>query len=250
MKRFRIAALGLGLSSCLGLAGLSSLASGQDGKAAADAGSLDTRSKVGYAIGLNLGKNLKAQDIAVDLDLLTRGVKDGFNGSPQILTDEQIQAVMKAFSEDLRSKQMAAQKAAMEKGAASGDKNTREGAAFLAKNKAQPGVITLPSGLQYKVIKEGTGKTPKAEDTVSAHYRGTLIDGTEFDSSYKRGQPLSIPVNGVIAGWTEALLKMKEGAKWQLFIPSNLAYGPSPQPGSPIGPNSTLLFDIELIKVQ
>jgi len=250
MKRSQVAALGLGLCLGLGLAGISAPASGQDGKPAADAAALDMKSKVGYSIGLNLGKNLKAGAVDVDLDLLARGVKDGLNGSQQLLTDEQIQAVMTAFTEQLKAKQMAAQKAAMEKGAASGDKNAREGAAFLAKNKAQPGVNTLPSGLQYKVIKEGTGKMPTADDTVSAHYRGTLIDGTEFESSYKQGQPLTIPVNGVIPGWTEALLKMKVGSKWQLFIPANLAYGANPRPGGPIGPNAALLFDIELLKIQ
>jgi len=129
------------------------------------------------------------------------------------------------------------------------DKNQKEGEVFLAENKKKKGVITLPSGLQYQVIKEGTGKIPKATDTVTTHYRGTLIDGTEFDSSYKRGEPASFPVNGVIKGWTEALQLMKVGSKWQLFIPSNLAYGPQGA-GQAIGPNATLIFEIELLSIK
>ena len=149
---------------------------------------------------------------------------------------------MKDFQQQIQAKQMDAARGAA-------DKNKKEGDAFLAANKAKPGVVTLPSGLQYKVIKEGTGQTPKATDTVTTNYRGTLIDGTEFDSSYKRNEPTSFPVNGVIRGWTEALQKMKVGSKWQLFIPADLAYGPNPQPGSPIGPNSVLIFDIELLGI-
>jgi FKBP-type peptidyl-prolyl cis-trans isomerase FklB len=129
-----------------------------------------------------------------------------------------------------------------------GEKNKKEGEAFLAENKKKDGVKTLPSGLQYKVLAEGKGKTPKATDTVTVHYRGTLTDGTEFDSSYKRNQPASFPVNGVIKGWTEALQLMKEGSKWQLFIPASLAYGEPGRPGIP--PNSVLIFDVELISVK
>ena len=125
-----------------------------------------------------------------------------------------------------------------------------KGQEFLKENAKKEGVKTLPDGLQYKVIKEGEGKSPKATDTVSVHYRGTLIDGTEFDSSYKRNEPAEFPVNGVIKGWTEALQLMKEGAKWTLYIPSNLAYGERGFPGSPIGPNATLIFEIELLKVK
>ena len=131
-----------------------------------------------------------------------------------------------------------------------GEKNKQEGEAFLAENKKKEGVKTLPSGLQYKVITEGTGKSPKASDTVTVNYRGTLIDGTEFDSSYKRGQAASFQVNGVIKGWTEALQLMKEGAKWQLFVPSNLAYGEKGTGSGPIGPNATLVFEVELISVK
>jgi FKBP-type peptidyl-prolyl cis-trans isomerase FklB len=141
------------------------------------------------------------------------------------------------------------QKEMMAKQQAMADKNKKEGEAFLAENKKKEGVKTLPSGVQYKVIKAGTGKKPKLTDTVTVHYRGTLIDGTEFDSSYKRGQPASFQVSGVIPGWTEALQLMGEGAKWQLFVPSNLAYGERGT-GGPIGPNATLIFEVELISVQ
>ena len=130
-----------------------------------------------------------------------------------------------------------------------GEKNKAEGEAFLAENKKKEGVITLPSGLQYKVIKAGTGKKPKATDTVTVHYQGTLIDGKEFDSSYRRGQPVTFPVNGVIPGWTEALQLMEEGAKWQIFIPSSLAYGDRGA-GRDIGPHATLIFEIELVSIQ
>jgi FKBP-type peptidyl-prolyl cis-trans isomerase FklB len=130
-----------------------------------------------------------------------------------------------------------------------GEKNQKEGEAFLAENKKKEGVITLPSGLQYKVIKAGSGNKPKATDTVTVHYQGTLVNGTEFDSSYRRGQPVSFPVNGVIPGWTEALQLMEAGAKWQIVIPSNLAYGDRGA-GPQIGPNATLIFEIELISIQ
>ena len=145
---------------------------------------------------------------------------------------------------------MAFQKEVMAKQAEVAKKNKTEGDAFLAENKKKEGVKTLPSGLQYKVIKAGTGKKPKMNDTVTVNYRGTLIDGTEFDNSYKRGQPATFQVNGVIPGWTEALQLMEQGAKWQLFIPSNLAYGERGAPGGQIGPNATLIFEIELISIQ
>jgi FKBP-type peptidyl-prolyl cis-trans isomerase FklB len=149
---------------------------------------------------------------------------------------------MNTFKEEMTKKQEEAMKKAAEK-------NKKDGAAFLAENKKKEGVVTLPSGLQYKIITQGTGNTPKATDTVTVNYRGSLVDGTEFDSSYKRGQPATFPVNGVIKGWTEALQLMKEGAKWQLFIPSDLAYGEKGA-GNVIGPNATLIFDVELISAK
>ena len=155
------------------------------------------------------------------------GIKDALSGTGRCSTDEQLQQVMQEFQQQMVSKKMESDRVAA-------DKNKKESDAFLAANKAKPGVVSLPSGLQYKVIKDGTGATPKATDTVTTHYSGTLIDGTEFDSSYKRNEPASFPVNGVIRGWTEALQKMKVGSKWQLVIPAELAYGQNHSPGSPI----------------
>lgn len=202
----------------------------------------DVKSKVAYGIGLDIGKKIKSQQIEVDLDLVARGIKDGVAGKAA-LTDEQLMEAMQAFSQEMMTKMAAAAKTA-------GEKNQKEGDAFLAANKTKPGVKTTASGLQYKVLKSGTGKTPKATDTVKTNYRGTLIDGKQFDSSYDRGEPAEFPVNGVIPGWTEALQLMKVGDKWQLFIPANLAYGANPRPGGPIGPNATLVFDIELLDVK
>jgi FKBP-type peptidyl-prolyl cis-trans isomerase FklB len=175
--------------------------------------------------------------------VLFRGLKDALAGSKLLLTDEEAKAALTALQTEVRAKEEAKSKAAAVE-------NKKSGEAFLAANKAKEGIVTLPSGLQYKVIKEGTGPKPTAEDTVLCHYRGTLVDNTEFDSSYKRGEPLKIPVGGVIKGWTEAIQLMPVGSKWQLFIPSDLAYGERGAPGSPIGPNSALIFDVELISVE
>jgi FKBP-type peptidyl-prolyl cis-trans isomerase FklB len=202
----------------------------------------DQKDKISYSIGLDIGKNLKQQSIEVNLDALAAGLKHGTTGTGAQMTDEQTREVMTAFQKEMMAKQQA-------KAAVAGDKNKKEGADFLAANKKKEGVKTTASGLQYKVLKDGTGKTPKATEEVTTHYRGTLIDGTEFDSSYKRNEPTSFPVNGVIAGWTEALQLMKEGAKWQLFIPSELAYGERGA-GAKIGPGATLIFDIELLSVN
>ena len=200
------------------------------------------RDKASYIIGLDTGTNMKARSIDVDPDILLRGLKDGLEGNKPALEADDIHETMKVFKEEMEKKQEEERKKLAEK-------NKKEGEAFLAENKTKEGVKTLPSGLQYKVITEGTGKTPKATDTVTVNYRGTLIDGQEFDSSYKRGQPATFPVNGVIKGWTEALQLMKEGAKWQLFVPADLAYGEKGA-GSVIGPDATLIFDVELISVE
>jgi FKBP-type peptidyl-prolyl cis-trans isomerase FklB len=153
-----------------------------------------------------------------------------------------MQVTMAAWQKEMMAKATETQKKA-------GEKNKKEGDTFLAENKKKPGVVTLPSGLQYKILKEGTGPTPKATDTVVTQYRGTLINGKEFDSSYKRNQPATFPCNQVIAGWTEALQKMKVGSKWQLFVPSNLGYGENGA-GGDIGPNATLIFEVELIDIK
>ena len=202
----------------------------------------DAKDKVSYSIGLDIGMTFQKQKMEINSDMLAAGVKDGLSGAKPLLSPEEVRQVMTQFAKDMREKTAAANKEAAEK-------NTKEGEKFLAENKAKPGVKTTASGLQYKVEKEGNGTPPKETDTVEVNYRGTLIDGTEFDSSYKRGEPATFPVNRVIKGWTEALQLMKPGAKYQLFIPSNLAYGPGGT-GGDIGPNSTLIFEVELLSVK
>jgi|HubBroStandDraft_6_1064221.scaffolds.fasta_scaffold323486_1 FKBP-type peptidyl-prolyl cis-trans isomerase FklB len=201
------------------------------------------KEKASYAIGMNIGKNLKRDSVEVDPAVLYRALKDAYVGNNLLLTDEEAKAALTALQAEVRAKEDAKLKAAAVE-------NKKTGEAFLAANKTKEGVVTLPSGLQYKIIKEGTGPKPTAEDTVLCHYRGTLVDNTEFDSSYKRGEPLKIPVGGVIKGWTEAIQLMPVGSKWQLYIPSDLAYGERGAPGSPIGPNSALVFDVELISIE
>jgi FKBP-type peptidyl-prolyl cis-trans isomerase FklB len=200
------------------------------------------KDKVSYIIGMDIGTNLKRQAIDINPEILFRGIKDGHSGNKPLLTEQEIRDTMAAFQKEMKAKQDEMMKI-------SGEKNKKEGETFLAENKKKEGVVTLPSGLQYKVMKKGAGKKPKLTDTVTTHYRGTVIDGAEFDSSYRRGQPVSFPVNGVIAGWTEALQLMEEGAKWQLFIPSSLAYGERGA-GTQIGPHATLIFEVELISIQ
>ncbi|MFA5903791.1 MAG: FKBP-type peptidyl-prolyl cis-trans isomerase [Desulfobacula sp.] len=198
------------------------------------------KDKISYILGINMGEHFKRDSIDINVDILMKGFKDALSGAKPMLSEEEMGAAMTKFQQELAAKQM-------EKAKAIGEKNAKEGGAFLEANKKKDGVITLKSGLQYKVLTEGTGKMPKESDTVTTHYRGTLIDGTEFDSSYKRNEPVSFQVNGVIPGWTEALQLMKAGSKWQLFIPPDLAYGE--RGAAPIGPNATLIFDVELISV-
>jgi FKBP-type peptidyl-prolyl cis-trans isomerase FklB len=200
------------------------------------------KDKVSYAIGLNVGKGLHRDTVDIDPNILLRGLKDGLAGGKTLLTDDEAKAAITALQADLRKQQE-------EKMAVAGQANQKEGETFLAANKAKDGVVTLPSGLQYKILKEGTGPKPTPADSVVCNYRGTLINNTEFDSSYKRGQPATFPVNGVIKGWTEALQLMPVGSKWELFVPSELAYGPRPA-GPIIGPNSTLIFEVELLSIQ
>ena len=197
----------------------------------------DQKDKVSYSLGLNIGFNLGRQNISINPDVLTTGIKDAIAGKPQLTTD-QVKETMAAFEKDMTEKQKVA-----------GEKNAAEGTKFLEENKKKEGVKTTASGLQYKSIKEGTGAQPKGNDTVTVNYRGTLINGTEFDSSYKRGQPATFPLNGVIKGWTEGLQLMKAGSKYQLFVPPNLAYGDRAV-GPDISANSTLIFDVELIGVK
>jgi len=200
------------------------------------------KEKLSYAIGMNIGASMKKDTLDIDPTVLTRGIKDALTGAKTSMTEEQARTIVNAFRTEMVKKQQAeAQKA--------GEANKQAGEKFLAENKTKEGVVALPSGLQYKVIKQGDGPKPAASDTVVTNYRGTLIDGKEFDSSYKRGQPATFPVGQVIKGWTEALQLMPVGSKWQLFIPATLAYGDR-SPGGDIGPNSTLIFDIELLSIE
>jgi FKBP-type peptidyl-prolyl cis-trans isomerase FklB len=198
--------------------------------------------KISYIIGRDMAANFQKQGIEVDPDIFLQGFKEALSGTPSQLKPEEVQAAMTALQQEMQSRQ-AAGKGQM------AEANKQEGEAFLAQNKNRDGVVTLPSGLQYMVLQEGTGASPGPSDRVTTHYHGTLIDGTVFDSSYERGQPATFPVNGVISGWTEALQRMQEGAKWRLFLPSNLAYG-AQGAGEDIGPNATLIFDVELISVN
>jgi FKBP-type peptidyl-prolyl cis-trans isomerase len=199
----------------------------------------DNMEKVSYAIGFFNGSSFKRDSVDIRVDAFVKGLKDGMSGNGLISEDEMRTALM-AFGQEMRTK-------AAEKLKVQGEENKKKGEEFLKANETKEGVKKTASGLQYKVITEGTGAVPKATDTVKVHYKGTLIDGKEFDSSYKRGEPVEFPVNGVIAGWTEALQLMKVGSKYQLFIPTALAYGENAPPS--IGPNQVLIFDVELLDI-
>jgi len=202
----------------------------------------DDKEKISYSVGVEIGTTLKKQGIDVAPDVLTRGVRDGLTGAKTLMTEEEIIETLTNFKKEYIAKKQELSKQLAEK-------NKKEGEVFLAENEKKEGVKTLPSGLQYKVIKPGSGKKPKAEDLVTVHYRGTFIGGAEFDSSYRHGKPATFPANRVIPGWTEVLQLMEEGAKWEVFIPSKLAYGEQGA-GNDIGPNATLIFEIELVSVQ
>ena len=204
---------------------------------------LDTpKNRISYTIGVNIGQDFKSQKMDIDADLLLAGIKDSLAGKELRLTEEEMASEIQKFQEDMQAKMMAEMEALSAK-------NKADGEAFLAENAKQEGVVVTTSGLQYKVLEAGEGDSPVPSDVVTVHYRGTLVDGTQFDSSYDRGQPATFPVGGVIPGWTEALQLMKPGAKWQLVIPADLAYGERGA-GQAIGPNSTLLFDVELLSVE
>ena len=200
------------------------------------------KDKVSYAIGVNIGKSMRKDTVDVDPAIFSRGMKDAMAGGKLLLTDDEIKATLTKLQTDLRARQ----EVAMQK---AGEINKKAGDDFLAQNKTKDGVVALPDGLQYKILKEGNGPKPAATDSVVCNYRGTLIDGTEFDSSYKRGQPATFPVNGVIKGWTEAVQLMPVGSKWQLFVPADLAYG-NRGAGPDIGPDATLIFEVELLSIQ
>jgi len=200
------------------------------------------KDKLSYAIGMSMATNMKNDGVDIDPNILAQAIKDRLAGTKPLMTEAEAQTVMTEFrTEMMKKKQQEAQRV--------GDANKQAGQQFLAANKSKEGVVTTASGLQYKVLKEGTGPKPTAADNVTVNYRGTLINGTEFDSSYKRNEPATFGVNQVIKGWTEALQLMPVGSKWQLFIPSDLAYGER-SPGAEIGPNSTLIFDVELLSIN
>jgi FKBP-type peptidyl-prolyl cis-trans isomerase FklB len=194
-----------------------------------------------YAIGLSSGRSMKSDGVEVDLDAFMQGLRDGMKGNDPKYSPQKLRAAISIFQRDMEAKQRDLEKTV-------GEKNLRDGQAFLTKNKTKEGVKALPSGLQYEVIKAGKGASPKLSDTVKVHYEGTLLDGTVFDSSIKRNEPIEFPVGGVIRGWTEALQLMKVGDRWRLFIPSDLAYG-AQGAGGDIGPNAVLIFDVELLGI-
>jgi len=202
----------------------------------------DFNAKASYAIGMKMGSDFQKQGFAIDPDALAKGMKDIQAGGKTLLTEDEVMATLKDLQAKMREEREAlAKKESME--------NLEAGRKFMEENKAKEGVVVLPSGLQYQVLESGNGKSPSAGEKVSVHYRGTLLDGTEFDSSYARGEPVTLDLNRVIKGWQEALPMMKEGDKWKLFIPSDLAYGERGA-GAKIGPNSTLIFEVELVKVN
>ena len=201
------------------------------------------KDKVSYSIGLNIGSNMVRDSLDLDYDALVQGMKDAWlDTSKRMMKESEVQACMMTWQQEMQTKKMAHQQGVA-------DKNKKDGEKFLEENKKEAGVVTLPSGLQYKVITEGKGPKPAVTQTVVTNYSGTLIDGTEFDSSMKHGKPAEFPVNGVIKGWTEALQMMKVGSKWRLFIPPDLAYGDQGA-GNVIPPGSTLIFEIELLQIK
>lgn len=210
------------------------------------------KDKVSYAIGLNIGRNMMRDGVDIDADLLATGIKAALTekDTKPLLTEEQIREVIVAFQGEMEKKAAAMAAEAAEKRKVTADKNKKDGAEFLAANGKKEGIKTTKSGMQYQVIAEGNGPIPKITDTVRTHYKGTLLDGTEFDSSYKRNQPASFEVGGVIEGWTEALQLMKVGSKWKLFVPAELAYGERGTRDGSIGPNAVLVFEVELLAIE
>ena len=201
----------------------------------------DTREKESYSLGYQFGEHLKTQKVDIDLDVYVLGIRDALGGTHPRLSQNEIRATVAEFQNRLSAARQKENREAAEK-------NLADGKAFLEENKKKDGVVTLPSGLQYQVLTEGSGRLPKATDTVTVNYRGTLVDGTEFDSSYTRGQPATFQVGKVVQGWAEGLQLMKEGSRWQLVIPPPLAYGA--RGSGRIPPNSTLIFEVELLTVK
>lgn len=240
MNRFALPVVVLGLT--LGLQACNQQQSGDESAAGGDAVTLDTPTKrLSYGVALGLGRNMKNDGMEMDIDAFALGLRDAFSGTEQRLSQEEIQAEMLAFQEKVEAEQQANQEALASANAEAAD-------TFLAENAAREGVMTTDSGLQYEVLEAGDGPVPGPEDSVEVHYRGTLLDGTEFDSSYERGEPVTFGVNQVIAGWTEALQLMPVGSTYKLYIPPELAYG-SGGAGQVIGPNAALTFEVELLSI-
>ncbi len=212
------------------------------GQSAPAAAEKTDKQKVSYGIGVDIGRNFKRLGLDLDLDVLTKGLRDANAGKKLDLSEDELRTIMSNYQNELKQKQVIALKTI-------GEANQKAGEAFLAENAKKEGVVTLPSGLQYKILIKGDGKMPTSEDTVSCNYRGTLLDGTVFDSSYPTGKPALFKIGGVIPGWQEALQLMPVGSKWQIVIPSQLAYGQRGA-GRDIGPNATLLFEVELTGIQ
>jgi FKBP-type peptidyl-prolyl cis-trans isomerase FklB len=210
---------------------------------------VDEKAKVSYSLGVDIGRTLQKFKLDLDKDALNQGISDILGNSPLLMSDQELQQTLQSFQQQMMQKQQAALANKQEEKIATAQKNKADAKKFLDENAKKPGVKTLPSGLQYKVIKQGIGEKPLDNDVVETNYRGTLIDGTEFDSSEKHGGTFSFPVNGVIKGWTEALKLMTVGSKWELYVPSELAYGDEGY-GDDIPPGATLIFDVELLKVK
>ena len=200
------------------------------------------KERISYALGTEAGRNAKRLGLELDVDALTQGLQHALTGAKPLLSEEELEAARRAYQAEMSKKMAQAKKQAAQD-------NAKEGESFLAENRKKPGVVTLPSGLQYKILQAGTGRKPTDKDTVACQYRGTLIDGTEFDSSYRRNAPATFKVAGVIPGWREALKLMPVGSKWQLFVPAKLAYG-ARGAGRLIGPNATLIFEVELLAIK
>ena len=229
--------------SLLALAGCKESGKPEDAAKTDGAAAITTDAqRMGYSLGASMGRQFRDDKLQVDADALARGVREGFTADTLAMTDEEVRAGMQQLQKTHTERMQAEQKAAA-------DKNLAEGQAFLKEIATKEGVVTTESGLQYKIVTAGDGPKPSADDVVKVHYRGTLIDGTEFDSSYKRGEPVTFPVKGVIPGWVEALQLMPVGSKWEVYIPSELAYGPGGA-GGQIGPNSTLKFEVELLSIE
>jgi FKBP-type peptidyl-prolyl cis-trans isomerase FklB len=237
MKVLCVLALCLGLVAC-------------QEKTGGSATALKTQSdSVSYSIGMNIGKSIMQDSLSINPEVLAAGIKDILSKKTAMLTDSQMQMTLNAFQQQMMAKQQEKMAKQQDSLAKAGEINKTEGAKFLAENKTKPGVVTLPSGLQYEVLKEGTGPMPKATDNVRVHYKGTLRDGSVFDSSIDRGEPASFNVSGVVPGWTEALKLMKVGSKWRVFIPAELGYG-AQGAGEKIGPNEVLIFEMELLGIE